>query len=33
MLVRKYIMKFDVDNDVMAENEVYQGSVENEVGS
>jgi hypothetical protein len=32
MLVRKYLMKFDV-NDVTAENEVYQGSVENEVGS
>lgn len=33
MLVRKYLMKFDVDNDVMADNEVYQFSVENEVGS
>ena len=29
MLVRKHLMKFDVDNDVMAENEVYQGSVKN----
>jgi len=31
MLVRQHLMKFDVDNDVMAENEVYQGSVKNEV--